>query len=262
MKVDKSTEWYLEDWDLAESKPVDCFAIRSKKRNFATISACISLDLFQGESGEIISADVKKSWKQYNIRKTEQLKQAIINVGLDYQKVTGIWEGSLEKSFIVWNTFYDFERFTNLILKLAKDFKQWAVCIGKADDVGADFTAYNPNDKYDIALYETNSLDNINYVKSKTFTKITLVDGLDICGTILGRKLFKTNSNGELVSSEVEPNKTINKEIVFENYVVNNLIYGACGIGGSFARQRIYEEIFGENTYPTTEITRKKETND
>lgn len=94
--------------------------------------------------------------KKYNGRffailqsNTKEWKSTLKKLGLDYQKVKGLWD---EENIIIWKTAYTYGQFRDIFLKLNAQFKQKAFCLGRKLD-----------EQYDVRVYQTDSLDNIQY---------------------------------------------------------------------------------------------------
>lgn len=159
--IDKAINQKLnEELSASESDRRESFFLQSKRRFFATISAYIDSRFFINDSGVYDS----KGHTKYNERATISLMNELKRFGLQYQRILGIWDGEFEKSFLVWNTAYTYPEFEKLILKLNKNFKQWAVCIGRWDEELKE---------YKIGFWSTNSLDFIDYHLENTFTKVS-----------------------------------------------------------------------------------------
>lgn len=115
---------------LIESNRVDDFLKKPNKRYFATISGFVDKSFFTDDEGNYN----EEKHNQYNERNNRSLLTYLKRLGLEYQKVTGIWEGGEEKSYLVYNTAYSWEDFRKIILKLGELCTQWALCIGRVID--------------------------------------------------------------------------------------------------------------------------------
>lgn len=196
--VEKEINDALEaELNASESDRVKDFEKKAEKTFFATLSGFIDSKFFTNEKGYD-----KESHQKYNERANRQLLSDLKRLGLNYQKISGVWWGEFEKSYLVWNTAYSWEQFQQIMLKLNEYYKQWGICIGRKVD-----------NEYDIDLWETDNLDNIEYNKTSHFTKLGIIDALKENGTILHRKIY--GSNGK-----ISPNK-VSKGIVFESLQEN-----------------------------------------
>ena len=138
---------------------LDRYTNNHKERFFAIISACAdeSLDENHNESYE---------------KNTLILQSILKKLGLTYQKVSV----GFNVQFVVWNTAYTLEQFQQVILKLGILFKQKNVYIGHRLTEGNE----DKKAKYEISVWETNSLRNIHYDKTNSFTSNSLKDALNI----------------------------------------------------------------------------------
>lgn len=208
--------------ELDESSRVAQFDRTSKKVFFATMSAFIDGSFFNNDATE----EDRKRHESYNNRATTQLLHDIQKAGLNYQKITGLWEGETESSFLVWNTAYNFEQFTDFILYLAEVYKQWGVCIGR----------WVPDKKeYEVNLWKTASLDSIVYKKESTFTTVSVVDAIHKNGTILTRHIYDKNKN-------VDANKT-KDAIMFEDIQRASNALGSNSLVGAYLRRDFIKEL-------------------
>ena len=207
---------------IKESNRVDDFKAKSTKRFFATISGFVDASLFttNDEYDE-------KGHKRYNETNTLSLQSYLKRLGLEYQKVSGLWDSVLEKSFIVWNTAYTWEQFQQVMLKLNELFKQWGICIGRKVD-----------DKYQIDLWQTESLDDIHYEKVDTFSAVEISDALKDSGTILTRKIYDKEGNIDT--------KKIRDSIKFEELQKNICAASSESMAGYYTRRRLIEELLAE----------------
>ena len=202
--------------ELDESSRVAQFNRTSKKAFFATLSAFIDSSFFNNDA----TALDRKRHASYNNRATTQLLHDLKKSGLDYQKITGLWDGETENSFLVWNTAYTYEQFTDLMLYFAETYKQWAVCVGK----------WEPDiEKYDIVLWQTNSLDNIKYVKGDSFTTVSVVDALNRSASVLTRHIYDKDKN-------INPDK-LKDAIMFEEIQRNPCILANNSLNGAYCRR-------------------------
>ncbi|WP_300924644.1 hypothetical protein [uncultured Clostridium sp.] len=205
--------------ELEESNRIDDFRAKSEKRFFATISGFVDKSLFTKDSKYDEDAH-----KKYNERNTNSLQSKLKEMGLEYQKITGIWDNTSEKSFLVWNTAYTWEQFQQIMLKLNEIFKQWGICIGR-----------KINDKYEINLWKTDDLDNISYKVVKNFTTISISDALKDSGTILTRKIYDNNN-------EIDPNK-IKDSIIFEKLEKNICAASSECLMGAYIRRELIKSL-------------------
>ena len=197
--------------------------MRANKRFFSTLSAFIdkSRYLKQYPHGD------DNLWERYCEQVTNQLLYDLKKLGLEYQKITGIWAGEIENSFLVWNTNYTFEQFRDLMLKLNENYKQWGICIGRWDI---------DKNEYSIDLWETDSLDNIKYSPKKHFTKVSVRDSILDSGTILTRHIY-------LKEGKIDLNKERN--ISFEALEHNICCAASEGMAGYYHRRDLLEEYLG-----------------
>ena len=165
--------------------------------------------------------------ERYCEQVTNQLLYDLKKLGLEYQKITGIWAGEIENSFLVWNTNYTFEQFRDLMLKLNENYKQWGICIGRWDI---------DKNEYSIDLWETDSLDNIKYSPKKHFTKVSVRDSILDSGTILTRHIY-------LKEGKIDLNKERN--ISFEALEHNICCAASEGMAGYYHRRGLLEEYLG-----------------
>ena len=93
-------------------------------------------------------------------------------IDLTYQKVTM----GLNVQFIVWNTTYTHEQFQKVILKLGSLFKQKELYIGRRLPEGNE----DKKAKYEISVWETNSINNTHYDRTNSFTSNSLKDAFNI----------------------------------------------------------------------------------
>ncbi len=205
---------------LRESDRVSDFRNKSDKRFFATISGFVDKYFFTNDEGLYD----EKAHQRYNERNTNSLLSYLKRLGFEYQKITGIWAGDIEKSFLVWNTAYTWEQFQQIMLKLNELFKQWGICIGRKVE-----------NKYEIDLWETHSLDDIEYKISKTFTAVTIVDAIQQSGTLLTRKIYDRNG-------KVSHNK-VKRAIVFEELQRNVCAAASHGSVGFYTRRQLIREL-------------------
>ena len=214
--VDKELNGSIETEKAAEeSDRISEFKKRAERDFFATISGYIDKSFFKDEKGRYF----KQRHDRYNLYATQALLSDLKRLCLNYQKVTGIWEGEFERSYVVWNTAYSYEQFQKIILELSKFYKQWAVCIGRK--VGDDL--------YDIDLWSTDSLEDIEYYKYSHYTKVSIVEALRLNGTVLTRKIY--NSDGE-----VDPDK-IKRKIQFEQMKENLGLSSNESLHGAYGRE-------------------------
>lgn len=210
-----------KELEANESNRVDDFKVKSKRRFFATISGYIDKDWYLAQNPD----NTEESWERYCNKATEQLQSNLKRLGLEYQKILGAWEGGEEKSFLVWNTYYTFEQFQALMLKLNKDFKQWAICIGKWVE-----------DKYAIDLWQTNSLDKkmISYKIVDSFTKISPKEAIHQNWTVLTRHTFKENNEPSIAFEEIERNISM---------------ASSWSQWGAYKRGKLLKEFLGDSKY-------------
>ena len=216
--------------ELDESNRAYDFSRKSKRRFFATISAFVDKQFFNNDE----TKEDKFHHDSYNNRATNQLLNDLKRLGLDYQKVVGIWDGETENSYVVWNTAYTYEEFRNITLKLAETFKQWAVCVGRY--VGEE----SSEDLYSVELYVTDSLENIEYKLDDTFKKISLNDALAKNKTILTRHIYNSDR-------EIDTSKT-NQSFVFEELVENRCLASSESLLGAYKRSGLLKEYLEKIT--------------
>lgn len=220
--VDKEVNEALEkELNANESNRVEDFREKSSKRFFATISAFIDEKYYLIQN----PTNNRRTWKRYCYKATEQLQTDLKRLGLEYQKVTGAWQGSMESSFLVWNTAYTFEQFQALMLKLNGNYKQWGICIGR-----------KVNDLYSVDLWETDNLDKPNYTIKNHFTNISVTDGLKEFGTILTRHIYSKEG-------EIDKNKTT--AVRFEELEKNICCAASESLSGAYARDKLLKEFLG-----------------
>lgn len=219
--IDKNIREMLEK-SATESDRIEDFKRKSSKRFFATLSAFIDLSWYKEQHQDNDEA----SWKRYCDRATSQLQSDLIRLGLEYQRVIGAWFGSMESSFLVWNTAYTFEQFQALMLKLNENYKQQGICIGKWVE-----------DKYSIDLWETESLNSIRYKIIKHFDTLSVTDGLKEFGTILTRHIYSKDG-------KIDPSKT--KAIAFESLQKNICLASSECLIGAYKRDSLLEEFLGK----------------
>ncbi len=217
----KINEALNKELEANEGDRVEAFKQRAERNFFATLSGFIDNSFFMDE--ETGKYD-KKKHQENNQTADHSLCSDLKRLGLNYQKVTGAWAGSIEKSFVVWNTAYTWEQFQQIMLKLNEIYKQWGICIGRKS-----------GDKYDIDLWETDSLKDITYKKTSHFTKINVVDALKESGTILTRKI--NNKQGE-----ISPKK-VNRGIVFESVQTNPCLAASESLMGSYKRKALLKDL-------------------
>ncbi len=194
---------------------------KSTKRFFATLSTYIDKEWYLKQS----QTTNKDSWKKYCNTATNELHLDLKRLGLEYQKVTGAWFGSMENSSLVWNTAYTFEQFQALMLKLNENYKQWGICIGKWD-----------KDRYSIDLLETDSLDKIKYKATNHFTKVSVTDGLKEFGTILTRHIYSKDGI-------IDESKT--NAVKFESLQKNICCAASESLSGAYKREALLKEFLG-----------------
>ena len=222
-QVEKELKGAMEAQGYAvESDRVEDFKRKSTKRFFATLSAFIDSDWYKKQN----QGNDEISWKRYCDKATNQLQSDLKRLGLEYQKVTGAWFGSMENSFLVWNTAYTFEQFQALMLKLNENYKQWGICIGKWME-----------NQYSVDLWETKSLDDIKYGVTKHFSRLSLTDGLKEFGTILTRHLY---------SKEGKIDSTKTKAIKFESLQENICCAASESLVGAYKRDSLLKEFLGK----------------
>ena len=222
--VDKTINEALNQELVAnESDRIEDFRRKSTKRFFSTISAFVGYSWYMEQSPR----NTETSWKRYCYSATNQLMSDLKRLGLEYQKITGIWAGEIENSFLVWNTNYTFEQFRDLMLKLNENYKQWGICIGRWDI---------DKNEYSIDLWETDSLDNIMYSPTKHFTKVSVRDSILESGTILTRHIYSKEG-------KIDLNKERN--ISFEALEHNICCAASEGMAGYYHRRDLLEEYLG-----------------
>lgn len=194
---------------------------KSTKSFFATLSTYIDKEWYLKQS----QANNEDSWKRYCNTATNELHLDLKRLGLEYQKVTGAWFGSMENSFLVWNTAYTFDQFQALMLKLNENYKQWGICIGKWE-----------KDKYSIDLWETDSLDKIIYKVTNHFTKVSVTDGLKEFGTILTRHIYSKDRI-------IDESKTT--AVKFESLQKNICCAASESLSGAYKRETLLKEFLG-----------------
>ncbi len=79
----------------------------------------------------------------------KELKSNLKSLGLDYQKVKGLWA---DEKIIVWKMEYNYLQFKDIIISLNAKFKQKKFCFGRKLE-----------DKYDVLIYQTEDFDNPQY---------------------------------------------------------------------------------------------------
>ena len=210
--------------EASESNRVEDFKIKSTKRFFATLSAYIDKECYLKQNQK----NNEELWKRYCNKATSQLQSDLKRLGLEYQKVTGAWFGSMENSFLVWNTAYTFDQFQALMLKLNENYRQWEICIGKWD-----------KDKYSIDLWETESLDKgkIKYEIKNHFTKLSVTDGLKEFGTILTRHIYSRDDR-------IDERKTT--AVKFESLQKNICCAASESLSGAYRRDVLLKEFLGD----------------
>lgn len=222
--VDKTIDEALNQELVAnESDRIEDFRRKSTKRFFSTISAFVGYSWYMEQSPR----NTETSWKRYCHSATNQLMSDLKRLGLEYQKITGIWAGEIENSFLVWNTNYTFEQFRDLMLKLNENYKQWGICIGRWDI---------DKKEYSIDLWETDSLDNIKYSPKEHFTKVSVRDSILDSGTILTRHIY-------LKEGKIDLNKERN--ISFEALESNICCAASEGMAGYYHRRDLLKEYLG-----------------
>ena len=219
--VDKELNGSIETEKAAEeSDRISEFKKRAERDFFATISAYVSDSLFDK------SKDWDKAYQRYNIMATHSLESDLKVLGLNITRTTGVWEGSVEKSFLVWNTAYSWDRFQAIILRLAEDYKQKAVCIGRKVGEGL----------YDIDLWETDSLDDISYHTTDHFTRVSIEDAIQAySSTVLTRKVY--DPTGKLSEKKVK------RAITFEEIEVNQGLASFESTLGGLKRNVLYKQL-------------------
>lgn len=205
---------------LVESNRVDDFLKKSSKRYFATISGFVDKSFFTDSESSYDEA----RHKRYNERNDKSLLTYLKRYGLEYQKVTGMWEGGEEKSYLVYNTAYSWEDFRKIILKLGELCTQWALCIGRV--VG---------NRYYIEYWETSSLTNISYEHTETFHTVSIADVLAQFKTVLLRKIHDEKGN-------IDPAKT-RDSIVFEELQRNVCLAASESLMGAYKRRALLNEL-------------------
>ena len=214
--IDKKINNQLnKELEAEESDRAETFIKETDKHFFATLSGCIDKSFFTDEKDRYF----KQNHNRYNLYATKALLSDLKRLCLNYQKVTGVWDNEFEKSYVVWNTAYNYEYFQKIILELSKFYKQWAVCIGRKVD----------KDLYDIDLWSTDSLDNIQYYKYAHYTKVSIVEALKLNGTVLTRKIY--NSKGEV---DLEKTK---RAVKFEGLSTNIGLASNESLHGAYGRE-------------------------
>ena len=219
----KINEALNKELEATESNQIEDFKKKSSKRFFATISAFIDKERYLKQSPK----NNDNSWKRYCYKATEQLQTDLNRLGLEYQKVTGAWFGSMENSFLVWNTAYTFEQYQALMLKLNENYKQWGICIGKWVE---------EEKKYSIDLWKTDSLNDIKYNIISNFTKVSVTDGLKEFGTILTRHIYSKDG-------KIDKNKTT--AVKFEAIERNICCAASESLSGAYIRDKLLKEFLG-----------------
>lgn len=110
--------------------------------------------VLKGEKMEELKTGVKKESSYANFYAllqfdTKKLKSVLKMLGLSFQKVEGLWDN---EKIIVWKTTYTFGLFKEIMLIINARFKQKTFCLGREQDK-----------MYDVKVYQTDSLDNIQY---------------------------------------------------------------------------------------------------
>lgn len=224
-QVEKELTEQAEREVAFESDKIEVFKGRASKHFFAILSAFID-DSFFTDKERIYNV---KGHNEYNKRATAQLQSDLKRLGLNYQKITGLWDGGYEKSFLVWNVAYSLPDFIKVMFQLSKYYKQKGICIGRG--VG--------NDEYDVEVYKTESLDNIAYVNEKHYGKVSIADALKEYGTMLTRKVY--DSKGK-----IDPDK-VKRVIVFESLQENPCSAQDQYLVGCYERRDLIRDLmFGE----------------
>lgn len=220
--VDKKINEALnKELEATESDRVEAFKKRAERNFFATLSGFIDSSFFTDKETDKYD---EKGHQEYNQTADHSLCSDLKRLGLNYQKVTGVWDSNLEKSYVVWNTAYTWEQFQQIMLKLNETYKQWGICIGRKS-----------GDKYDIDLWETNSLKDISYKKTRHYTQVTVVDALKESGTILTRKI--NNQQGELSPEKAK------RAIVFESLQTNPCLAASESLMGAYKRRDLLKDL-------------------
>ncbi len=90
---------------------------------------------------------------------TQELKEDLSVLGLDYQEVHGLWK---KEKIIVWSTEYSYMDFKMLMLKLNENHKQSAFCIGeRQDDVYETIVFEKSRSKPEYEMIKKFSVDDI-----------------------------------------------------------------------------------------------------
>ena len=113
-----------------------------------------------------------------------KLQYELKRFGLYYQMAYGDEHCSLENSFIVWNKEYTFEQFQLVMLGLCELYKLQRIYIVQKID-----------GRFDVTLWETASLENIEYKAIKQFSKLKFKDVLEYLRIIkLGKMVENLNA--------------------------------------------------------------------
>ena len=120
----------------------------------------------------VLSGDVK------------ELQDEFKTFGLFYQSAYGDENCSLEHGFIVWSTEYSFEQFRQIMLGLCELYRKKSIYIVREID-----------GLHEVTLWETDSLENIEYKESRQFSKLNFKDVLNYFGVIkLGKMVEIINA--------------------------------------------------------------------
>ena len=203
-----------------ESERIETFKRRAERDFFATISAFIDSKFFVD----------KNTHQRYNERATMALLTDLKRLGLNYQKITGVWAGDFEKSYLVWNTAYEWEQFQKIILKLGEYYTQWAVCIGKKD---------KGFDTYNIDLWETDNLENTEYKITQHWNSLSVIDAVGDYGTILTRKIRNT-------LGEISDNK-LKRAIKLESLQTTPCLAANESLNGAYKRDILVKQLLSNN---------------
>jgi hypothetical protein len=195
------------------SNAVNIFKGKAESRAFATISASVPSDFFDGD---------EKATRRYNARATTQMENDLRSIGVEYQRTTGVWDSAYEKSFVVWNTHYSWEAFRRVMLKLNGDYKQSDLLVGiyiDKDDIATEKNGVTAAG-YNVEWYTADDrmASQPKYRLVKTYKNISPQEALEEMGTILSRHIYKKGYDGKDVSESIDSDKVKNKIVKFGGY--------------------------------------------
>ena len=192
-------------------------------RYFATIRGFADGKIFTDKA----SMNDESQYEKYNDRKPVSLQAKLKHLGFEYQKVSGVRENETEITFVVWNTAYRWEDFKRVMLRMNEMCKQRIVCIGR-----------KAGGKYEVALFETASLENIDYYVKCKMESAHIADALTESIAVLRQGGYDKN--------RCMDRSKVQGAVKFEKLESNYCLAASRSMCGYYKRKMIIEELFKE----------------